>query len=99
MLLLDDMMLKEKSERTYSIPLCCCLKKNLVVVVAPVAQRYLLGREFDPSKRDFFSLKKLKKKKKKCPTGGERLKSLVHKIRLHGRRGKGLAESFSREKL
>ena len=27
------------------------------------------------------------------------LKSLVHKIRLHGRRGKGMAESFSREKL
>ena len=25
--------------------------------------------------------------------------SLVHKIRLHGRRGKGMAESFSREKL
>ena len=27
------------------------------------------------------------------------IKSLVHKIRLHGRRGKGMAESFSREKL
>ena len=27
------------------------------------------------------------------------IKSLVHKIRLHGRRGKGTAESFSREKL
>ena len=38
-----------------------------------------------------------KKQKNKCPT--ERLKSLVHKIRLHGRRGKGMAESFSREKL
>ena len=25
--------------------------------------------------------------------------SLVHKIRLHGRPGKGMAESFSREKL
>ena len=24
---------------------------------------------------------------------------VVHKIRLHGRRGKGMAESFSREKL
>ena len=24
---------------------------------------------------------------------------IVHKIRLHGRRGKGMAESFSREKL
>ena len=27
------------------------------------------------------------------------IKSLVHKIRLHDRRGKGMAESFSREKL
>ena len=27
------------------------------------------------------------------------VKSLVHKIRLHGRRGKGMAESFSRAKL
>ena len=27
------------------------------------------------------------------------INSLVHKIRLHGRRGKGTAESFSREKL
>ena len=26
-------------------------------------------------------------------------KSLVHNIQLHGRRGKGMAESFSREKL
>ena len=26
------------------------------------------------------------------------IKSLVHKIRLHGRRGKGTAESFSLEK-
>ena len=25
------------------------------------------------------------------------IKSLVHKIRLHGRRGKGMAESFSGE--
>ena len=46
-----------------------------------------------------FLAKNLKKKKKKCPTGGERLKSLVHKIRLHGRRGKGMAESLSREKF
>ena len=27
------------------------------------------------------------------------IKSLVHKIRLRGRRGKGMAECFSREKL
>ena len=31
--------------------------------------------------------------------GWRTIKSLVHKIRLHGRRGKGMAESFSREKL
>ena len=33
------------------------------------------------------------------PNGWRMIKSLVHKIRLHGRRGKGMAESFSREKL
>ena len=33
------------------------------------------------------------------PKGWRTIKSLVHKIRLHGRRGKGMAESFSREKL
>ena len=47
----------------------------------------MLGREFDPGKRKFFSLK-LKNKNKNA-----------HKIRLHGRRGKGMTESFSREKL
>ena len=33
------------------------------------------------------------------PNGWRTIKSLVHKIRLHSRRGKGTAESFSREKL
>ena len=33
------------------------------------------------------------------PNGWRTIKSLAHKIRLHGRRGKGMAESFSREKL
>ena len=33
------------------------------------------------------------------PNGWRTIKSLVHKIRLHGRQGKGMAESFSREKL
>ena len=33
------------------------------------------------------------------PNGWRTIKSLVHKIRLHGRRGKGKDESFSREKL
>ena len=33
------------------------------------------------------------------PNEWRTIKSLVHKIRLHGRRGKGMANSFSREKL
>ena len=33
------------------------------------------------------------------PDGWRTIKSLVHKIRLHGRREKGMAESFSRDKL
>ena len=33
------------------------------------------------------------------PNEWRTIKSLVHKIRLHGRRGKGMAEFFSREKL
>ena len=33
------------------------------------------------------------------PNEWRTIKSLVHKIRLHGRRGEGVAESFSREKL
>ena len=33
------------------------------------------------------------------PNEWRTIKSLVHKIRLHGRRGKGMAESFSREKI
>ena len=45
-----------------------------------------------------FSLKN-KKTKKQMSNGWRTIKSLVHKIRLHGRRGKGMAESFSREKL
>ena len=45
----------------------------------------------------FFPAKKEKKKQK--PNKWGTIKSLVHKIRLHGRRGKGTAGSFSREKL
>ena len=33
------------------------------------------------------------------PNGWRTIKSLVHKIWHHGRRGEGMAESFSREKL
>ena len=39
------------------------------------------------------------KNKIKMPNGWRTIKSLVHKIRPHGVRGKGMAESFSREKL
>ena len=43
-----------------------------------------------------FLAKKLKTKIK-MPNGWRTIKSLVvHKIRLHDRRGKGMAESFSR---
>ena len=45
-----------------------------------------------------FLTKKLKNKIKML-NGWRTIKSLVHKIRLHGRRGKGKAESFSQEKL
>ena len=36
--------------------------------------------------------------KNKMPNKWRTIKSLVHKIRLHGRRGRGTAKSFSREK-
>ena len=39
------------------------------------------------------------KNENKMSNGWRTIKSLVHKIRLYGRRGKGAAESFSREKL
>ena len=43
-------------------------------------------------------LTKNKKTEIKMPNGWRTINSLVHKIRLHGRRGKGMAESFSRQK-
>ena len=46
----------------------------------------------------FFLTKKIEKNRiKKYPTSGERLNRQYTNIRLHGRRGKGKAESFSRE--
>ena len=45
-----------------------------------------------------FPSKKVSKVKK-MPNKWRAINSLVHKIRLHGQRGKGTAESFSREKL
>ena len=46
-------------------------------------------------------MKKMKKRiiQISWPTSGEQLIRGVHKIRLHGRRGKETAESFSRYKL
>ena len=55
----------------------------------------LVDREVDLYVLTIKSLKN----KIKVPNGGRTIKSLVHKIRLHSRRGKGMAESFSREKL
>ena len=47
--------------------------------------------------RQIFPHQKVKIKIK-MPSKWRTIKSSVHKIRLHGRRGKGTAESFSREK-
>ena len=55
--------------------------------VAPPRNLLTLGREFESRCRQTNSNK------------WRTINSLVHKIRLHGRRGKGTAESFSREKL
>ena len=38
-------------------------------------------------------------KKNAQQVGNDSIVSTVHKLRLHGRRGKGMAEFFSREKL
>ena len=47
----------------------------------------------------FFLTKNKKIEIKKMSNKWRTINSSVHKIRLHGRRGKGTAESFSREKL
>ena len=68
--------------------------------VAQSAPRNLLTR-WDVSSipaNGIFLTKNKKNKKKKMPNGWRTINSLVHKIRLHGRRGKGKAESFSRQK-
>ena len=62
----------------------------------------MLGREFESRCRhtnwDFSSQMKIKNKNKKVLNKWRTISSSVHKIWLHGRRGKGTAESFSREK-
>ena len=51
-----------------------------------------------PANGIFLTQNKIKNKIK-MPNGWRTIKSLVHKIRLHGLQGKGMAESFSRGKL
>ena len=74
--------------------------------VAPVAHRYpqnlltLWDVSSIPVNGVFLTRKKNWKKKKKCLTSGERFnRYIVHKIRLHGRRGKGMAETFFARKV
>ena len=72
--------------------------------IALVAQRYLvtLLTGWDVSSipaNGIFLTKNNYKTKIKMPNAWRTIKSLVHKSRLHGRRGKGMAESFPREKL
>ena len=74
--------------------------KSRSTPVAQSAPRNLLTR-WDVSSipaNGIFLTKKQNKKKQKMPNGWRTINSLVHKIRLHGRRGKGMAESFSRQK-
>ena len=67
--------------------------------VAQSAPRNLLTRwDVSSIPANGIFLIKNKKTKIKMPNGWRTINSLVHKIRLHGRRGKGMAESFSRQK-
>ena len=67
--------------------------------VAQSAPRNLLTRwDVSSIPANGIFLTKNKKNKIKMPNGWRTINSLVHKIRLHGRRGKGMAESFSRQK-
>ena len=75
---------------------------HLLLFSTPVAQsapRNLLTRwDVSSIPANGIFLTKNKKNKIKMPNGWRTINSLVHKIRLHGRRGKGMAESFSRQK-
>ena len=67
--------------------------------VAQLAPRNLLTRwDVSSIPANGIFLTKNQKNKIKMPNGWRTINSLVHKIRLHGRRGKGMAESFSRQK-
>ena len=84
---------------------CILLQRYCTVLVAGCpgsseVPRNLLTR-WDVSSipaNGIFLTKKLKNEIK-LHNGWRTIESLVHKIRRHGRRGKGMAESFSREKL
>ena len=79
-----------------------CTSKRVVYRSTPVAQlapRNLLTRwDVSSIPANGIFLTKNKKTKIKMPNGWRTINSLVHKIRFHGRRGKGMAESFSRQK-
>ena len=63
--------------------------------VAQLAPRNLLTRwDVSSIPANGIFLTKNKKNKIKMPNGWRTINSLVHKIRLHGRRGKGMAESI-----
>ena len=74
--------------------------KSRSTPVAQSAPRNLLTRwDMSSIPANGIFLTKNKKTKIKMPNGWRTINSLVHKIRLHGRRGKGMAETFSREKF
>ena len=79
-----------------------CSDRLSSLCILHTAQRYLVTlTRWNVSSipaNGIFLTKKLKLKLK-MPNGWRTIKSLVHKIRLHSRRGKGMTESFSREKL
>ena len=87
------------------VPRCCVVG---VIIQAPVAPgvQLVTSKPSDVGTRVQISVQSnelgfflTKKKKKKVPNKWTTINSLVHKIRLHGRRGKRTAEPFPREKL
>ena len=83
----------------YDITLIIVPIKSRSTPVAQSAPRNLLTRwDVSSIPANGIFLTKNKKTKIKMPNGWRTINSLVHKIRLHGRRGKGMAESFSRQK-
>ena len=95
---------EDEGAGTFSMPKVGVGKeKSILSRSTPVAQsatRNLLTRwDVSSIPANGIFLTKNQKTKIKMPNNGWRtINSLVHKIRLHGRRGKGMAESFSRQK-